>query len=197
MQVDQTAEQAAISAAENWLALVDAGDYAQSWNQASSLSKSGIQTRWLFIPGCSGQQSQSILADVRTQFGRAVSRNLKSKQYAEELPYEPEGEYVVLKYETSFERYNGVETVTLMKEKDGAWRAFRSSSVDGHNGSVETGGRWNPDRISDRACHNPDVIGTALRRSARGPTCLRSCSIAAPARGARGGLSSCPARGQR
>jgi hypothetical protein len=122
MQVDQTAEQAAISAAENWLALVDAGDYAQSWNQASSLSKSGIQTRWLFIPGCSGQQSQSILADVRTQFGRAVSRNLKSKQYAEELPYEPEGEYVVLKYQTSFERYNGVETVTLMKEKDGAWR---------------------------------------------------------------------------
>ncbi len=123
MQVDQTAEQAAIAAAENWLALVDTGDYAQSWNQTSSLSKSGIQTRWLFKPGCSEQQWHSSLAEFHTQFGRALSRNLKSKQYAEELPYEPEGEYVVLKYETSFERYNnGVETVTLMKEKDGAWR---------------------------------------------------------------------------
>jgi hypothetical protein len=123
MQVDQTAEQAAaIAAAETWLALVDAGDSAQSWNQASSRSKSGIQTRWLNISGGSEQQWQSGLADIQIQFGRAVSRNLKSKQYAEHLPYEPEGKYVVLKYETSFERYNGVETVTLLKENDGAWR---------------------------------------------------------------------------
>jgi hypothetical protein len=122
MQVDETAEQAAIAAAENWLALVDAGDYAQSWNQTSSLSKSSIQTRWLFKPGSSELQLRSGLAALQKQFGRAVSRNLKSKEYAEELPYYPEGEYVVLKYETSFERYNGVETVTLMKEKDGAWR---------------------------------------------------------------------------
>jgi len=123
MQIDQAAEQAAIAAAERWLASVDAGVYAESWNQTSSLFKSGIQTSSLFKPGISEQQWQSSLAAIQTQLGRAVSRNLKSKQYAEELPDEPEGEYVVLKYDTSFERKkNGVETVILMKDKDGAWR---------------------------------------------------------------------------
>ena len=131
MQIDQTAEQAASTTAENWLALVDAGDYAESWNQTSSLSKTGIHTRWLFKPASSDQQWQSGLADLQAQFGRAVSRNLKSKQYAEELPDEPEGEYVVLKYQTSFERLKGVETVILMKENDGAWRVSRYCVVLG------------------------------------------------------------------
>jgi hypothetical protein len=49
---------------------------------------------------------------------------LKSKQYAEELPGAPDGEYVVIEYETSFERKkNGTETITLMKDTDGEWRA--------------------------------------------------------------------------
>ena len=114
-------------------------DYAQSWNQTSSLSKSGIQTRWVFKPGSSEQQWQSSLAALQTQFGRAVSRNLRSKQYAEEFPDEPEGDYVVLKYETSFERLKGVETVILMKEKDGAWRISRYCVVLGWR-SIEQGG---------------------------------------------------------
>src|SRR5215510_14892238 len=114
-------------------------DYAQSWNQTSSLSKSGIQTRSLFKPGSSEQQWQSSLAALQTQLGRAVSRNLKSRQYAEELPYEPEGEYVVLKYETSFERLKGVETVILMKEKDGAWRISRYCVVLGWRSIQQSG----------------------------------------------------------
>lgn len=123
MQTNETAEQAAITAAEKWLASVDAGDYAETWDQTSSFSKSGIQTSSLFKPGVSEQQWQSSLADLQTRFGNAVSRNLKSKQYAEELPYEPEGEYVVLKYETSFERKkNVVETVILLRDQDGEWR---------------------------------------------------------------------------
>ncbi|MBD0371030.1 MAG: DUF4019 domain-containing protein [Pyrinomonadaceae bacterium] len=39
-------------------------------------------------------------------------------------PFKPDGEYVVLEYETSFERKKDVtEIVTQMKDADGEWRA--------------------------------------------------------------------------
>jgi hypothetical protein len=35
----------------------------------------------------------------------------------------PDGEYVVIEYETSFEKKrNGIETITPMKDADGEWR---------------------------------------------------------------------------
>ena len=44
--------------------------------------------------------------------------------YATELPGAPDGEYVVLEYETTFERKKkGAERVVMMKEPDGSWRA--------------------------------------------------------------------------
>ncbi len=55
--------------------------------------------------------------------GKPVSRHLKSTRYAEELPGAPDGEYVVIEYETSFEKKrNGVETITSMKDSDERWR---------------------------------------------------------------------------
>lgn len=127
MQTNEGAEEAA-TAAEKWLALVDASDFGESWNQTSSLFKSGVSDRSLFKPAVSKQQWQSSLASVRPQLGRAVTHRLKLKQYAEQLPGEPEGEYVVLKYEPSFERMKlGTETVILVKDTDGIWR------VSGYN----------------------------------------------------------------
>jgi hypothetical protein len=123
MQTNEAAELAAVTVAEKWLALVDAGDYAESWRQASSLFKSGVQTSSLYRSGVSEQQWQSSLAPVQAQLGKAMSRNLRSKQCAEGLPGEPDGEYVVLEYETIFEgKKNGTETIFLMKESDGEWR---------------------------------------------------------------------------
>jgi hypothetical protein len=123
MQMNETAEQAAIKAAEKWLALVDAGAFAETWDKLSSISKSGTQSSSFFKPGISQQQWQSSLADLHIQFGSALSRNLKSKQYAEELPDEPEGEYVVLRYDTSFEHKKRLaETVILLKDRDCEWR---------------------------------------------------------------------------
>lgn len=113
MQVNESAEHAAVTAAEKWLALVDANDFAESWNQAASLFKAAV----------SAQQWHASLEAAQVPLGKVVSRNLKSKQYAEELPGAPDGEYVVIQYETSFERKkNGTETITPMKDKDGEWR---------------------------------------------------------------------------
>jgi Protein of unknown function (DUF4019) len=60
---------------------------------------------------------------VRSPLGKVISRKLKLKQYATSLPGAPDGKYVVIQFETSFEKKkSSVETITPMKEKDGTWR---------------------------------------------------------------------------
>ena len=113
MQTDEANEQAALMAAENWLALIDTGEVAESWNQAARLFKSVVPL----------EQWQAAVAAAQVPLGKPVSRRLKSKQYAEELPGAPDGRYFVLEYETSFEhKKQGTETITPMLDKDGEWR---------------------------------------------------------------------------
>lgn len=106
-------EDAAQSAAESWLKLVDAGDYAASWEQAAKVFKGAIrQPDW-----------SQMVAGVRTPLGKVVSRKLKSRQYTEKMPGAPDGKYVVIQYDTVFEhKASAVETVTPMADPDGAWR---------------------------------------------------------------------------
>jgi len=99
--------------AEAWLALVDAGDYDKSWDQAAALFKQAV-TR---------EQWAGAAAAVRQPLGRKVSRKLKSAQYAETLPGAPDGQYVVIQFETVFaQKKQAVETVTPMRDADGRWR---------------------------------------------------------------------------
>jgi hypothetical protein len=52
-----------------------------------------------------------------------VSRQLKSKQYTTSLPDAPDGQYVVIQFETSFEQKKSVvETITPMVNASGQWR---------------------------------------------------------------------------
>jgi Protein of unknown function (DUF4019) len=110
-QSDKT--KGAEQASEAWLKFVDSGDYSQSWIEASSLFKSHVtQKEW----------EQKISA-VRQPLGALMSRTLKSAEYKTELPGAPDGQYVVIKYDTSFaNKKSAVETVTPMLDKDGQWR---------------------------------------------------------------------------
>ena len=109
--VDQETE--AVTAAEGWLALVDAGKYGESWKAASGFFKSAVPQ---------GQWEQSLKA-VRSPLGKLVSRKLSSKTHMTSLPGAPDGEYLVIQFETSFQnKKSAVETITPMKEKDGKWR---------------------------------------------------------------------------
>ena len=110
-QSDKT--KAAEAASEAWLKFVDSGDYSQSWIEASSLFKSHVtQKDW----------EQKISA-VRQPLGALISRTLKSAEYTTTLPGAPDGQYVVIKYDTSFaNKKSAVETVTPMLDKDGQWR---------------------------------------------------------------------------
>ena len=57
--------------------------------------------------------------------GKLLSRKLKSATYKTTMPGAPDGEYVVIQYDSSFEhKQAAVETVTPMLDKDGKWRVF-------------------------------------------------------------------------
>ena len=95
-----------------WLALVDGRQYLDSWEQAASLFKQQVSAdNWL----------QAISA-AREPLGAMISRKLISATYATSLPGAPDGEYVVLQYQTTF-RYkkSAVETVTPMLDNK-RWR---------------------------------------------------------------------------
>lgn len=108
-----TPEQQAQQAAQSWLALTDAGKYAQSWDAASPSFKSAL-TR---------QKWAEALNSVRSPLGKAKSRKLLTAKYSDSLPNAPKGEYVVVQYETAFTQQGAlVETVVLTKDRDGRWR---------------------------------------------------------------------------
>ena len=109
------AEDAAQAAAESWLKLNDAGDYAGSWDQAANSLKGAVeQADWVQTSG-----------RVRTPLGKLVSRKLKSREYREKMPGAPHGKYVVIQYDTVFEhKASAVETITPRADPDGAWRVW-------------------------------------------------------------------------
>ena len=113
VQAQQKPEQLAQQSSDAWLALVDSGKYAASWQEASQLFKAAVTK----------EQWQSALRGSRDPLGKMLSRKLKSATYKKTLPGAPDGEYVVIQYESSFEhKQSAVETVTPMLDKDGKWR---------------------------------------------------------------------------
>jgi hypothetical protein len=113
VQAQQKAEQLAQLSSDTWLALVDAGKYADSWQEASQIFKAAVTK----------EQWQSALRGSRDPLGKLLSRKVKSATYTKTLPGAPDGEYVVIQYESSFEhKQSAVETVTPTLDKDGKWR---------------------------------------------------------------------------
>jgi hypothetical protein len=106
-------EKAAQPPAEEWLALVDAGKYTESWEQmAPHFRKEVGRRKW-----------RTEIEKIRKPLGKLTERKLKSAEYSRELPGAPEGEYVVLVYETAFEHKRAAgETVTLILGQDLIWR---------------------------------------------------------------------------
>ena len=106
-------EKAAAAAAEKWLGLVDRGEYAASWKEAASYFRDRVsEQKW-------AQMSQ----EVRSPLGKMESRKLAQAAYRTSLPGAPDGQYVVMQFDTSFaKKKSAVETVTTVLDKDGKWR---------------------------------------------------------------------------
>ena len=106
-------EKAAIVSAEKWLGLIDAGKYRESWKEAAELFRNAL----------SQEQWEQSLQAVRKPLGKLITRKVKTKTYRTSLPGAPDGEYVVIEFETSFvHKKSAIETVTPMIDKDGTWR---------------------------------------------------------------------------
>jgi hypothetical protein len=101
------------NAASAWLALVDAGNYAESWEQAAGSFKASVsKPSWA-----------AAAAGVRLPLGALKSRQIQSSAFTHTLPGAPDGDYVVIKYASRFEnKGSAVETVTPLRDKDGTWR---------------------------------------------------------------------------
>ncbi len=103
----------AMQVAERWLAYIDSGRYAESWDDSAAFFREAVnKVQW-----------ETTLAQARGPLGVALSRKLRSATYTRTLPGAPDGEYVVIQYDTRFEnRPLSVETVTPMREKNGTWK---------------------------------------------------------------------------
>ena len=107
-------EAAAEAAARGWLVHLDAGDYAKSWSAAGTLFKRQL----------TAQAWAGAAAGVRDPLGALRSREKKAAQRAGSLPGAPDGEYMVMQFDSSFaNKKAAVETVTTVFE-DGVWRVI-------------------------------------------------------------------------
>jgi hypothetical protein len=99
---------------EKWLAGIDAANYAQSWKDAARFFQTAItEAGW-----------SEALTKFRKPLGEMKTRHLLDAKNVGSLPGAPDGEYVVMQFETSFTaKEKAVETVTFMKEPDGSWKA--------------------------------------------------------------------------
>ena len=110
---DEKAEKAALASSTKWLTIVDKGDYSKSWERTAVIFRGMItKAEW-----------ETKLNTFRKPLGKVSERNIRSKQYTKTLPDAPEGEYVVIQYETIFTNKQTVtETVTCVLDKDGKWK---------------------------------------------------------------------------
>ena len=104
---------AATTATQSWLTLVNEEKYAESWNVAAKVFQGAL----------SRESWASSVAGARGPLGKLVSRQFKSAEFKNSLPGAPDGKYVVVQFTTSFEnKATAVETVTPMQEGDGTWK---------------------------------------------------------------------------
>lgn len=106
-------EREASSVARSWLRLVDERPSPVSWVAASPLLREGISPRaW-----------DDALRAVRAPLGRCLWRKLQSRAVVEGPEGPLRGPYVVIRFESAFERRRGAaETITPVLGPDGRWR---------------------------------------------------------------------------
>jgi catechol 2,3-dioxygenase-like lactoylglutathione lyase family enzyme len=110
-ELDKT--QAAEERARQWLALMDAGHYARSWEAATQLFQLSIaKDEW-----------EARARRTQLDAGAAADRTLVAAKYTATYPMTPlPGEYVIVQYRTRFGGRAGIETLYMRLASDGVWR---------------------------------------------------------------------------
>jgi hypothetical protein len=97
-------EHAAHARADAWLALIDQKHFEQSWDAAAPLFQSSLKKdNW-----------RNAVRAAREPLGALSSRKFHATEYKTSLPGAPDGQYVVVYYDTSFaQKQSASEIVTL------------------------------------------------------------------------------------
>ncbi|MET0438941.1 MAG: DUF4019 domain-containing protein [Devosia sp.] len=100
------------SSARDWLALIDAARWTESWDAAGTMIKTQL----------SAAQWRSTMASARTPLGAVSYRKFLSENRTRTLPGLPDGDYDVIQFQTDFAKKSAaIETVFLAREGTG-WK---------------------------------------------------------------------------
>ena len=110
---DKAKAAAAQAAADAFLQRVDHDQFAASWESAATLLRNKVtEADWV-----------SQLQRTREIAGPVVKRTLKSMSYSTSAKDSPDGEYILIVYDTAFKaKSDATETLTVMLDTDKTWR---------------------------------------------------------------------------
>lgn len=110
---DQMTESAKV--AENWLKIVDDGNFGNSWNEMALRTKLTIQK---------GEWEQ-IMNAMRKPLGRSLSRRIAEQRPAPNPKGLPAGDYMMIVYSSVFSNKSSAqELVTLVLGEDRKWHVL-------------------------------------------------------------------------
>lgn len=105
-------EKEARAAALEWLALVDAGDYAQAYEKMPARLRAST-TEGQFLRSMEGR---------RAPFGRVLSRSFIGAAFTRKLTGSPDGRYESILFKTSFENKKVAAERLILSHESRQWR---------------------------------------------------------------------------
>jgi len=112
--VDQKVMTASSDAAASWLALLDKGNYGESWDQADALFRLTVPKRdWT-----------ALMEKIRKPLGRVISREILDQRVAADPQGLPPGDYMVLIYNTSFSNKSSAHELVTLKQENKKWKVL-------------------------------------------------------------------------
>jgi hypothetical protein len=107
------AEDDARRKARAWLALVDRGQYSESWDTAAALFQSSTTK----------EQWSAAAQRVREPLGRLSARRFRAAEFRTALTGAPEGKYFIVHYDSAFAKKPSTrEVLTLKQAPDASWK---------------------------------------------------------------------------
>ena len=98
-------------AADTSLTLLDRDDYSGAWDVSANIFKEAVaREAWI-----------SQMEGVRKKFGKARTRTRTNAILQKDPTNHPPGEYIMINFDTGFERDDATETLVLYREED-QWR---------------------------------------------------------------------------
>lgn len=110
--IDSSQYQQITESALTWLAMIDEGKYAQSWEESDAFVKGQV----------TAAQWASSIKSARAIFGEIKAREVSTIQPTNELPGLADGEYVTLILSSHFTNKKHVVETVSMSKNSGEWR---------------------------------------------------------------------------